>query len=652
MEVDDAKTRGGSGHASGGITLPGIVDAGLTGRVHKERTTFIAFNSKEHRADWKAESTLFGKQTHARALNPIKKLFGGAQTLVHRDAEHALQLEQRPLQYSTKLEPMPPPPTKGTIDTTRKSFQVNATALGQGGNYTITHYNTEVKVAAPVWIPGAGLTLEQKAALRPGMQHRVRDSFSDRVAPGIHPTAADTAAALFDPKRNVPVEAPEVAAVQEALGREFRYLDAVMTSRAGGSDSSQIEMILDLLAHDWNCTTLKDTLVRMHQTGETLLLTLDSFDRQDEPGSSGTPDATSVASSREALTSLLEDIRTCYGKEYGPESLTDLYAELPVKQLIEGTRHDFTISAGPPGANGSCTISLESGKQNMPDPHRTGRFSALSLTVNGTVSTAALESTMPLLPDALRAPVAELVDQIRTQHANPTIGDVELQAGVAYSRRKFEPAYARGALTPEGQWMGGAKVEQQGVFRTAGAAASGRLTFPVAPVFGIGVNAGAAVSCAVGLAPPQFGTDRIGRMVVHYLSLKGQTHQSSPPWNRMTTEHGNTLLELAGKLADPGSSAHIDARFWLDRSPGKSELLKQFAETFPSGSMPTRMDDPKAPAVLKALEPIFEQIGKETSAVKDRSSLIEPLQLRGISSDAQRTGPKESERSANDDLER
>lgn len=681
LEVDEASTRGGTGHASGSISIPGVVDAGLKGEIHVQRTTFMAYNSREHLANWKAEGTLFDEQRHARALNPLRKLLGVEQKRVHRDAEDAQYLAQRPLQGGTQSEPMLSPPVKGTIDSTRQSLQVNAGAFEVGGNYAITHYKTEVKLAAPVWIPAETLTPKQEGALRVGMEQRVLDSFAARVDPRVPPTAAERAVALFDPKRsNIPLEPTEVIDVQKELGKEFHYLNAVMKHRAGGTEIGQLQSIQNQLARDWNCTTLKDTLLRMHQTGETLLLTLDSFGRQDEAhardagddtGSLEADAATSsetqaIASSREALTSILEDIRTSYGKEFGPKSLTDLYAELPMTQQIDGTRHEFTINIGPTGVNGACTFTLDTGKQKMPDPHRTGSFSELSLAANGTVSISALERTIPVLPGEHRERAAEFLDALHTPAADPT-----LEAGVIYAHRNFEPAYAQGALTPEGQRMSGEKLEQQSLYRMEGTSAAGSLVFPFAPGVNIGVDLGASSSGAAGLTPPVLGTDRMGRMVVHYLSLKGQTHQSNAPWDRMTAEHGHELLEMAGKLTDPGSSTHIDARFWLDRSPGKAELLKQFAETFPSASIPTSTDDPKAAAVLAALEPIFEQIGEETSAVKARSSLIEPLRLRdtrsnghaplGLRTDerkrrgmgpVQRTGPKELEHSGIDDMER
>ena len=681
LDVDEAETRGGTGHASGSVSIPGVVDAGLKGEIHWQRTTFMAYNSREHFAHSKATRTQFDDQTRARALNPLRELFGAERKLVYRDAEDAQYLAQRPLQAGPHSEPMPSPPVKGTIDTTQQSLRVNAGAFEVGGSYAITHHRTEVKMAAPVCISTATLTPKQEGALRVGMEQRVLDSFAGRVAPGIHPTAADRAVALFDPKRsNIPLEPTEVIAVQKELGKEFHYLDAVMKNRAGGTDPGQIQLIQDQLAHDWNCTTLKDTLLRMHQTGETLLLTLNSFDRQDEAQSRDAADGTgplevdaamsserqAIASSREALTSILEDIRTTYGKEFGPKKLTDLYAELPMTQQIDGTRHEFKINIGPAGVNGACTFTLDTGKQKMPDPHRTGNFSELSLAVNGMVSISALERTIPLLPGEHRERAAEFLDALHTPAADPT-----LEAGVIYARRKFEPAYAQGALTPEGQRMSGEKLEQQSLYRMEGTSAAGSLVFPFAPGVNIGVDLGASSSGAAGLTPPVLGTDRMGRMVVHYLSLKGQTHQSNAPWDRMTAEHGHELLEMAGKLTDPGSSTHIDARFWLDRSPGKAELLKQFAETFPSASIPTSTDDPKAAAVLAALEPIFEQIGEETSAVKARSSLIEPLRLRdtrsnghaplGLRTDerkrrgmgpVQRTGPKELEHSGIDDMER
>lgn len=672
LEVAKEWNRGGTGHASGSISIPGVVDAGLKGEIHVQRTTFMAYNSRQHLAHWKAGRTLFDEQRRARALNPLRKLFGAKQMLVYHDAEDA--------QARAQSEPMPSPPVKGTITTTQQSLQVNAGAFEVGGNYAITHYKTEVKLAAPVWIPAETLTPKQERALRAGMEQRVLDSFAARVDPRVPPTAAEGAVALFDLKRSIPLESTEVIAVQKQLGKEFHDLKAVMKDRAGGKKLGQIQLTQDQLARNWNCTTLKDTLLRMHQTGETLLLTLDSFGRQEEAHARDAADGIepleadaaissetqAIASSREALTSILEDIRTSYGKKFGPKSLTDLYAELPMTPQIDGTRHEFTINIGSTGVNGACTFTLDTGKQKMPDPHRTGSFSELSLAANGTVSISALERTIPVLPGEHRERAAEFLDALHTPAADPT-----LEAGVIYAHRNFEPAYAQGALTPEGQRMSGEKLEQQSLYRMEGTSAAGSLVFPFAPGVNIGVDLGASSSGAAGLTPPVLGTDRMGRMVVHYLSLKGQTHQSNAPWDRMTAEHGHELLEMAGKLTDPGSSTHIDARFWLDRSPGKAELLKQFAETFPSASIPTSTDDPKAAAVLAALEPIFEQIGEETSAVKARSSLIEPLRLRdtrsnghaplGLRTDerkrrgmgpVQRTGPKELEHSGIDDMER
>ncbi len=624
LEVARAVSHTFSARAGAGINV--AADAarlGAEGAYVRSRTAASAADSPEHHARLQADAALRGITRHRGWGDRLRAIFGLKPRAHDVDAHRRLELLlQHPYARDAAPElvddgqvPHPPTPVAPAVgvvvDSTTFDLRGTAAGLGLEGSVSGSRNATDVSLDIPTWLPAQTLSPTEHAVLLPAMMQRLQRSLGTTTGRNGQSAAAQACALLAGPPAG-PVALAPATRLLDALDTEFQHLQQLARVRASGIERSQVDAIEASLFRDWGAASLHDTLTRLHQTAETLMLALDPS----HAGHAGTSEAL-----HERTGILLAAIHDSFGREFGPGALVDLYASRPAEQHSHSTTYRLGAGYGAFGLGAGAGVQVSIGREENYNPMRQGRF--IEVTVNGSGQ---------FDPGQLTRSVASLAGESASRIAQamtPVIG-VAASADTAVTARSVKPDYLGEAAFPAHDNAYRLEQIRAQYSRAGGIHPSARV--PVAPGLSVAIGAGGAHASTRAFRPDSFGDGFWGASLVRYASMQGQSHQRRDPWQRMLDDHAPSLLKQAQALAtDPGSRRQ--AEYWMQKSPSADETADQqrldgLIALCREGPLSTNAGAPRSAAALAAMKSIYDQMAAGMAAEQARSPLMGALTLR------------------------
>ena len=625
LEVASALSHTFSARAGGGVNVAaGVAQLGAEGGYVSSRTDALAADSPEHHAHLQADAALRAVVRRRGWRDRLRAVFGLKPRAHDVDAHRRLELllqhpqarDAAPELVDTAPLPRPPTPVAPAItvvvDSTTFELRGTAAALGLNGSVSGSRNATDVSLDIPVWLPAHTLSATEHAVLLPAMVQRLQRSLGQSAGRSGQSAAAQARALLAGPSAGPVAHAP-AARLLDALEAEFEHLQQLARVRASGIERTQVDAIEASLFRDWGADSLRETLTRLHQTAETLMLALD-------PRHAGRTADGVEAHAR--LGVLLTAIHDGFGREFGPGALLDLYASRPAEQHSRSTTYRLSGGYGAHGLGAEAGLQVSIGHEENYNPMRHGRFIEVAINGSGQFDPARLTRTVASLAGEPAARVAQAM--------TPAIGAVT-HADATVTTRSFKPDYLReAAFSARDNAFGLEQIRAQ-YSRTGGLHPTARL--PVAPGLSIALGGGGAHATTRAFAPDSFGDGFWGASLVRYAAMQGQSHQRRDPWQRMVDDHAPSLLKQAQALAADQGSSRRQAEYWMARSPAADhardrQRLDALVALCREQPLPRDPQAPRSATVLAGLKEIYDQMAAGMAAEQARSPLMGALALR------------------------
>ncbi|HEY9132182.1 MAG TPA: hypothetical protein VIM98_10535 [Dyella sp.] len=287
-------------------------------------------------------------------------------------------------------------------------------------------------------------------------------------------------------------------------------------------------------------------------------------------------------------------------------------------QEIQTSSLHLRVGAGIDAIGASVGMGVHQSHRRDPNPLRAGEYLNIEVSFSlvsqlNQLAAAIVDAVKPVLPEAsLASDLSNLLGQ-GLSHLS-----ADVTAGGRLLIRFFKPAYQSEAAFPDE--AKGYRLQTAILYRERSMGIGPMISLPVAPglMIDAGVSTGVAQSDAV---REHFGDNCLSGPLNRYMRLKGSKDPLAS-WAAFILAQPKSLHNLMGRMGDPTSAVHHEARYWdgLRGEKGEHPIFEQM-KAFRTGRA---IDDRQACEQLTAF---FGDLYDAFTQKQFASELITPVDL-------------------------